>query len=160
PFAKLADEPKWKPSAQTRPFLVNDPADRHAPRRRSLSLRENIRSTNPFIWRANASPYPYHHTRFTLGSRSESTYLLRTISSKPKLPWVRPRPLALTPPCGASLMPKQLTTSFTITVPASIFAASASPRARSRVQTLAASPYSESLAKAIASSSLSNGMTG
>jgi hypothetical protein len=50
------------------------------------------------------------------GMRSESTYLGQTISSRPKRPCVRPIPLALIPPCGASLMPKHVSTSFTITV--------------------------------------------
>ena len=50
-------------------------------------------------------------------------------------------------------MLKQDTASFTITVPALIWRASRSPRARSRVQTLAASPKSESLARRTASAS-------
>src|SRR5260370_6181766 len=51
-------------------------------------------------------------------------------------PCVRPRPLDFTPPCGASLMLKHDTASFTITVPASILRTSRSPPPRSRLQTL------------------------
>ncbi len=94
------------------------------------------------------------------GSRSTSTYFVCTISSSPISPCVRPMPLCLNPPCGASAMPKQEIMSLSITVPALIFAAMASPRRRLRVQTLAARPNSLSLANRTASSSVSKGATG
>ena len=69
-------------------------------------------------------------------------------------------PLDFAPPCGASLIPKQETTSLTITVPARMRLARRSPRTWSRVKTLAASPNSESFASLTASSSLLNAITG
>src|SRR5207245_1267481 len=87
-------------------------------RNRRRSPRANCQSKKPSICRPNAAPYPYHQTFFTPGRRSESRYLILTISSRPNRPCVRPMPLAFTPPCGASLIPKHDTVSFTITVPA------------------------------------------
>src|SRR5437870_8272485 len=94
------------------------PAARKAPRNRCPNPRANCISRNPSICRAKLSPYPYHQTFFIPGIQSESRYFSRTISSNPKRPCVLPVPLALTPPCGASLTPKHEITSFTITVPA------------------------------------------
>ena len=99
--------------------LRSTPAARSAPRTRAAQLR--AQTAYPEIHPSAArklSPYPYHQTFFIPGMRSISRYFTRTISSSPKRPCVRPTPLAFTPPCGASLMPKHEITSFTITVPA------------------------------------------
>src|SRR3954464_6520882 len=103
------------------------PADRNAPFTRLFALAANCMSTSPSICRVNAAVYGYHQTFFIRGRRSEATYLIRTISSRPNLPWVRPIPLDLMPPCGASLMPKHETASFTCTVPAAMRRANTSP---------------------------------
>src|SRR5579872_1995353 len=71
------------------PFRVTAPADRNAPRKRVPQRRANIISTKPSICRLNFSPYPYHQTFLTEGKRSESKYLMRTISSSPKRPCAR-----------------------------------------------------------------------
>src|SRR5215813_7468744 len=89
------------------------------PRSRFVSFFENKSSIKPFICCPNSGPYPYHQSFFIFGSRSESTYLGQTISSRPNRPCVRPMPLDFTPPCGASLIPKHEIMSFTMTVPAS-----------------------------------------
>src|SRR5437016_9199269 len=118
-YSKAEADAKTVQPARLYSFLPpSTPADRTIPRNRWRSPRANCKSRNPSICRANVAPYPYHQTFFTPGRRSESRYLILTISSSPNRPCVRPMPLAFTPPCGASLLPKHDTVSFTITVPA------------------------------------------
>src|SRR5215470_18939726 len=100
--------------------LFTTPNDFSAPRIRSPIDRANCISTNPSIPRRKVSLYPYHHNFFMPGMRSASTYFVLTISSSPNRPCDRPIPLPFTPPCGASLIPKQEIVSLIITVPAMI----------------------------------------
>src|SRR5450432_414246 len=67
-------------------FPSNAPAAFNPPRKRFTRPPANCRSRNPSICRENLSPYPYHQTLFTPGKRSESRYLILTISSNPNFP--------------------------------------------------------------------------